>query len=113
MTQTPSEASEAPKTIAVATASETVQPYAAQLRAGHHLFAADEPISSGGGDTAPNPTQLALGGLCACTAITLRMYAQRKAGQSGRSRCVCNLCRRAINGRLSASSALKVDWMTS
>ena len=78
MTQTRSEASEAPKHIAVVTAAETGQPYAAQLRAGHHLFAADEPISSGGGDTAPNPTQLALGGLCACTAITLRMYAQRK-----------------------------------
>ena len=60
-----------------ATAVETGQPYAVQLRTGQHVFAADEPVISGGGDTAPNPMQLALGGLCACTAITLRMYAQR------------------------------------
>lgn len=49
-----------------------------QLRAGLHPFAANQPVSSGGGDTAPDPTQLGLGGLCAYTAITLRMYATRK-----------------------------------
>src|SRR5438105_15650368 len=83
MTHSTSDRSGAPKAIAVATAAETGQPYAIQLRAGLHSFAADEPVTSGGGDSAPNPMQLALGGLCACTAITLRMYAQRKGWAIG------------------------------
>ena len=51
-------------------------PYVVHIRTGHHAFAADEPVKSGGGDTAANPTQLALGSLGACTALTLRMSAR-------------------------------------
>ena len=43
-----------------------------------HVFRADEPVTAGGTDTAPTPVELLLGSLAACTAITLRMYAQRK-----------------------------------
>lgn len=56
----------------------TYPPYATQLVVGHHHLVADEPVDLGGGDTGPAPDEMVLAALGACTAITLRMYAERK-----------------------------------
>lgn len=50
----------------------------ATLRARQHVWKADEPESAGGMDAGPNPYELLLGALAACTAITLRLYARHK-----------------------------------
>jgi putative redox protein len=52
--------------------------FTTEIRAGHHTFRADEPEEVGGNDFGPSPYELVLSGLGACTAMTLRMYAERK-----------------------------------
>lgn len=52
--------------------------YAVTLKAGHHDLMADETVALGGQAVGPAPYELILSGLGACTAITLRMYAERK-----------------------------------
>jgi len=42
-------------------------------------FAGDEPVSAGGTGTGPAPHDLLSAGLAECTALTLRLYADRKA----------------------------------
>jgi uncharacterized OsmC-like protein/pimeloyl-ACP methyl ester carboxylesterase len=44
----------------------------------HHLLA-DEPAAAGGDDSGPGPYDYVLAGLGACTSMTMRMYAERKA----------------------------------
>ena len=56
-----------------------VSPFSQEIRSGRHVLNADEPTSYGGADSGPSPYDLVLAGLGACTAMTLRMYAQRKA----------------------------------
>jgi putative redox protein len=62
-----------------ATASIGTTNYAVSIQAGHHPLTADESTELGGLDVGPAPYQLLCSALCACTAITLRMYAERKA----------------------------------
>lgn len=49
-----------------------------QVMSGPHRFLADEPVSFGGLDSGPGPYDLLLAGLGACTAMTLRLYADNK-----------------------------------
>lgn len=55
-----------------------IQPYTVSIRAGAHHLVADEPPKLGGQDAGPAPYDLLLASLGACTAITLKMYADRK-----------------------------------
>lgn len=49
-----------------------------RLEARGHVWNADEPVHARGTDQAPNPYELLLGALGACTALTLRFWAHHK-----------------------------------
>jgi putative redox protein len=57
--------------------------YQHDVRVRDHHVSADEPIESGGDDTAPSPQELLAASLASCTAVTLEMYAERKGWDVG------------------------------
>jgi len=52
--------------------------FAQEIVVGPHRLPADEPASVGGTDTGPNPYDLLLASLGACTSMTVALYARRK-----------------------------------
>jgi putative redox protein len=88
--------------------------YAQSIRSGAHAWTSDEPVSRGGTDTGPNPTALLLSALASCTAITLRMYAERKKWDLGVIRVRCALFPRKeerprIEREITFSASLSAD----
>src|SRR5216684_3692294 len=66
------------KLVATAAAEIGETRYACSITTGDHTLVADEPAPEGA-DPGPSPFRLLLSSLGACTAITLRMYAECKS----------------------------------
>src|SRR5262245_1588798 len=64
--------------IQTATAHIGTDVYKTTLTARTHNLIGDEPVEAAGKDRGPRPGDFVRMGLAACTAITLRMYANRK-----------------------------------
>jgi len=54
-------------------------PFQQKLRIGDFHFLSDAQVSKGGGGTGPSPSEYLGAALAACTSMTLKMYASRKA----------------------------------
>lgn len=63
------------------TVSATIgtQLYKTEVQAKNHIIIADEPESVGGQNLGVTPTELLESALASCTAMTIRMYANKKA----------------------------------
>lgn len=72
------------KSVATASVQSTDRNYRHAITTGHgHDLTTDEPTELGGQNAGPAPYELFLAGLGACTAITLRMYAEKKGWNIG------------------------------
>ncbi len=60
------------------TATIGKDPYRTELKTSDHTIWSDEPTEAGGKNEGPTPGDLMRMSLASCTAITLRMYADRK-----------------------------------
>lgn len=49
-----------------------------EVDVGRHHLVVDEPVAVGGADAGPSPYEMLLAALGACTAMTLRIYADRR-----------------------------------
>ena len=74
------------KTIARAKITSTDTHYVHDIHAGRYDLKTDEPVALGGQGQGPAPFDLYLASLSACTATTLRMYAERKGWDLGEFR---------------------------
>ena len=69
---------EKPETNRQAMARLSGEGFTTEIVSGNHNLLADEPVNAGGEDLGPSPYDLVSSGLAACTAMTIRMYANRK-----------------------------------
>lgn len=77
MAERPEVAREAPRNVLVQETRSSKFQQAISI--GPHHLIADEPLAAGGEDTGPGPYDFVLAGLGACTAMTMRLYADRKS----------------------------------
>lgn len=69
--------SQAPRGVVVRETRESK--FQQTISIGPHRLIADEPVAAGGEDSGPGPYDFLLAGLGACTSMTMRLYADRKA----------------------------------
>jgi putative redox protein len=96
------------KRIASAVVTPAGANYAQDIATGGFNLRSDEPVSAGGQDAGPAPYGLVLAGLGSCTAITLKMYADRKGWDIGHMRVALTLDK-DTEGRAFIGRALSTD----
>lgn len=83
-------------------------PYATRIDVRGHALVGDEPVEEGGADAGPKAHELLCASLAACTAITLRMYTDRKQWDVGDIHVDVRLDRTVINGTVNAAFRMRV-----
>lgn len=94
--------------VSFATVVSTDTNFLHHINAGHFAMDADEPTKLGGQGAGPAPFDYYLASLAACTAITLRMYAQHKGWDLGTFRAELELTR-DDDGKLQVHRTLHSD----
>jgi putative redox protein len=83
--------------------------YQVEIRAGGLGFLADEPVASGGLGSGPNPYDLLGAALGACTAMTVRLYADRKGWPLERVKVLVDHMRPGLDARDQFHREIKLE----
>ncbi|HVP60829.1 MAG TPA: OsmC family protein [Myxococcaceae bacterium] len=75
--------SQEPRSVVV---SGPAEGFRTEIEVGGHHLVVDEPLPVGGTDAGPSPYEMLLAGLGACTAMTLRLYADKRKWPLERAR---------------------------
>ncbi len=84
-------------------------PFATRIATRGMTILADEPLDHGGTDQGFRPHELLLGGLASCTAITLRMYADRKHWVVGHIGVTVDMVREQEGAKVETRLVINVD----
>jgi putative redox protein len=84
-------------------------PYATRITGRGQELIADEPTDHGGTDQGMRPHELLLGALASCTAITLRMYADRKGWVVPRIGITVSMDRRQEGAKVDTNMTIHVE----
>jgi putative redox protein len=87
--------------------------YRTEITTENKSFAADEPGELGGADTAPSPPEYLMSALASCTAITLRMYADRKKLAVNKIKVQVSYSKRNSKACLPLRCRMKGNWKRS
>lgn len=79
------------------------------IKTGKHYITADEPADVGGNDYGPSPYQLLSASLAACTAMTLRMYADKKKWDIDQIQVSVNHEKRHVEDSQKQDNQAKID----
>lgn len=83
--------------------------YKTEINIRNHDLLADEPTEHGGTDTGVKGLEFLLAGLGACTAVTLRMYADRKEWPLERVETLLSMERETTQGKLTTTIDRKIE----
>lgn len=83
-------------------------PYRTEIAIRDHALVGDEPVDEGGANAGPKAHELLCAALASCTAITLRMYADRKQWDLGAIHVDVQLDRSVTNGTVNAAFRMQV-----
>lgn len=84
-------------------------PYLTHIKIREHDLVGDEPLDEGGANAGPKAHEMLCAALASCTAITLRMYVDRKQWDVGAINVQVRLDRTVTNGIVNAAFRMKVD----
>lgn len=82
--------------------------YTTTLKAGKFNLIADEPKEENGQDLGPKPTELLNAALASCTAITMKMYAERKGWDLREANVEVDFVRDVKNGKTTFTKKIEL-----
>ena len=83
-------------------------PYATRIGIRDHALIGDEPVDEGGANAGPKAHELLCASLASCTAITIRMYADRKGWPLKSVHVAVDLERIVVGGAVSSTFRMAV-----